>query len=225
MTSGLRRLLIPGVTTLIMLGVLIGLGTWQVNRLLWKTRILNDIALAETQPARPLTGAPDPFTKVQVTGRPRPGPTALFGAEVRTTPTGPTLGARLIVVLDRPGDAPVLVDRGWVSTGRPPPPTPDSLTLEAFVHPGNAASLFSAADDLVNRRFYTLDPRVIAIALGVPDAAPFVLVALGPHGVPDPARHLPRPPNNHLIYAATWYGFAVTLAIIFILWARKGHPT
>ena len=50
------------------------------------------------------------------------------------------------------------------------------------------------------------------------------LVALGPapsQGYPDPAKHLPRPPNDHLQYALTWYGFAATLLVIFFLYARK----
>jgi len=217
--------------TLLMLAVLIGLGTWQVNRLLWKTRILEDIARAETAPAQALPAIPQPFAKVQVTGRPRPGATALFGAEVRPTPTGADMGARLIIVLDRMDGPPVLVDRGWVPTRYPPPASPDSLTVTGYVHPGDSPSLFSAADDVAARRFYTLDPRAIGTALGVQDALPFVLVALGPApsatpvppGIPDPARHLPRPPNNHLIYAATWYGFAATLVVIFFLWARKGR--
>jgi surfeit locus 1 family protein len=42
-----------------------------------------------------------------------------------------------------------------------------------------------------------------------------------PEHYPDPARHLPRPPNNHLSYAITWYGLAIALVVIFILWARK----
>lgn len=213
----------PGLMTLAMLGVLIGLGTWQVSRLLWKTQILREIASAEAGPARALTAEPAPFAKVEVTGRPRAEPTALFGAEVRPTPTGAQMGARLIVVLDRPEGAPVLLDRGWIATRQPPPPAPDSLTVAGYVHPGDTASLFSAADDLASRRFYTLDPRAIAAALGVPEAMPFVIVALGPPGTPDPARHLPRPPNNHLIYAVTWYGFAVTLVVIFFVWARRGR--
>jgi surfeit locus 1 family protein len=32
---------------------------------------------------------------------------------------------------------------------------------------------------------------------------------------------LPRPPNNHLLYAITWYGLAVALLVIFYLYARK----
>lgn len=223
MTQRAGRLLIPGLMTLAMLGVLIGLGSWQVSRLLWKTRILSEIAQAEAGPANPLTTTPAPFAKVQVTGRPRPEPTALFGAEVRPTQAGSQMGARLIVVLDRADGAPVLLDRGWIATRQVPPPVPDSLTVVGYVHPGETASLFSATDDLVNRRFYTLDPRAIAAALGAPEALPFVIVALGPAGTPDPARHLPRPPNNHLIYAVTWYGFAVTLVVIFIVWARRGR--
>ena len=38
---------------------------------------------------------------------------------------------------------------------------------------------------------------------------------------PDPARDLPRPLNNHLSYAITWYGLAIALVVMFVLWARK----
>jgi surfeit locus 1 family protein len=38
---------------------------------------------------------------------------------------------------------------------------------------------------------------------------------------PTPAQHLPRPPNNHLSYVITWYGLAVSLAVIFGVWVRK----
>ena len=34
-------------------------------------------------------------------------------------------------------------------------------------------------------------------------------------------RTLPRPPNNHLPYAITWYGLAIALLVIFALYARK----
>ena len=55
-------------------------------------------------------------------------------------------------------------------------------------------------------------PPAIGAALGLRQVAPFILVAMGsapPERYPDPARHLPRPPNNHLSYAITWYGLAV----------------
>jgi len=164
---------------------------------------------------------------VQVTGRLRPAPTALFGAEVRTVQRGPEMGARLIAILDRVDAPPILIDRGWVPTERDRPiDQPETeLTIDGFVHPGDTASWFSATDDIAGRRFYTLDPKVIAAALGLTRAESFLIVALGPTpaaGWPDPAKHLPQPPNNHLVYALTWYGFAITLVVIFIVWARKG---
>lgn len=223
-----RRLLLPGLMTALMLAVLVGLGTWQVQRLLWKTAVLGEITRAEAAPAIDLPAtaapfAPAPFSKVRVNGQLRPAPTALMGAEVRTLPAGPTMGARLIAVLDRPPARPLLVDLGWVP-GKATPTLPTGpVTIEGFVHPGETASWFSASDDRAQRHVYTLDPLVLADLLGAP-AEPFVLVALGPSppgGWPDPARHLPRPPNNHLIYAATWYGFALTLVIIFAVWAIR----
>jgi surfeit locus 1 family protein len=220
------RLLVPGLSTLAMLIVLLGLGSWQVERLAWKRDLLAQIAQAEAQPAVPLPAEPPPFAKVRVEGRLRDDLAALYGAEGRELRNGPQMGGQLIVPLQRPGADPVLVDRGWVpAVRRQPITTPaGSTAVEGYVRPAERAGLFSATDDPAMRRFYTLDPQAIGAALGLGRVAPFVLVAIGPmpaEGYPDPARHLPRPPNNHLQYAITWYGLAVALLVIFSLYARK----
>jgi len=220
--------------TAVMLVTLLGLGTWQVNRMMWKADILAAIALAERAPPVPLGPAPPRFARVRAEGVFHPV-TALYGAEVRTVATLPTGGARLLAVLQRDGAAPVLVDRGWVPVGHPagpPPPMPaEPASVEGYVRPSDSAGPFAATDDLANRRFFTLDPATIGPALGIPNLAPFILVALGPAGSPnvgnpsmanpDPARTLPRPANNHLAYAITWYGLAAGLLVIFALYARK----
>ena len=117
-TSAYRRFLVPGLSTLIMLVVLLGLGTWQVYRLQWKEGILARIAAAEAAPAVPLGPDPAPYTKVSVTGRFRFDQAAAFGAEVRDTRTGPTMGFYQIVPLDREDAPTILVDRGWVPQKR-----------------------------------------------------------------------------------------------------------
>src|SRR6185312_5373130 len=222
-----RRLLVPGIMTAVMLAVLIGLGTWQVYRLRWKEGVLDRIAKAEASPPVPLMPVPSPYAKVEVTGRFMPDLTAQFGAEVRDTAAGTQLGTRLIEPLQRPGAPPVLVDRGWVPVNRRQPVDQPNgtVTVVGYVHPADKASWFSAPDDPAARQFYTLDPAAIAAALGLPKVEPFILVALGePHAGqwPEPARHLPRPPNNHLSYVITWYGLALALVAVFIVWARKG---
>ena len=117
----LRRLLWPGVMTAAMLAVLLGLGTWQVERLHWKQDVLSQIARAEAAPAVPLPDAPEPYTKVKATGHLRDDLSASYGAEVRDTPAGTQLGTQLIVPLELDDGIAILVDRGWVPDRRPRP--------------------------------------------------------------------------------------------------------
>jgi surfeit locus 1 family protein len=209
-----------------MLAVLVGLGTWQVYRLHWKEGILAQIQTAEASPAVPLAREPAPFTKVSVTGRFRFDLAVQFGAEVRDTNAGPTMGSFQIVPLEREDAPPILVDRGWVPQKRPAPlDDPNGLvTVTGYVRQEETPHWFSPRDDETARQFYTLDPPAIGAAIGIPDLVPFTLVALGPSAAgsyPQPAEHLPRPPNNHLSYVITWYGLAFSLVVIFGLWSRK----
>ncbi|HUN43932.1 MAG TPA: SURF1 family protein, partial [Acetobacteraceae bacterium] len=222
----MRRLLGPGLIALAMLAILIGLGTWQIYRLHWKEGILAQIARAEAAPPVPLHGDPTPFTKVAVTGRLRADLSASYGDDVRDMPAGPVMGSFLIQPLERPGHPPLLVDLGWVPQHPPAPiaQPPGETTIVGFVHQGEKPGFFAAGDDPAARAFYTLDPQKIGASLGLPHVAPFILVAMGPappQRWPDPARHLPRPPNNHLNYAITWYSLAITLVVMFVIRARK----
>jgi surfeit locus 1 family protein len=222
----LRRLLWPSITAIVMFVILIGLGTWQIQRLHWKEQILSAIDRAQEAPAVPLPAQPAPFMKVQVSGHLRADLSALYSVEVRTTPAGPELGAQLLEPLERIGAPDILVDRGWVPLKRAAPlaEPPGTVTIQGFVRPAAKPNWFTPADDVATRQFYTLDPARIGTALGLTQVAPFTLVALGPpppERYPEPARELPRPPNNHLSYAITWYGLAAALLVIFTRWARQ----
>jgi surfeit locus 1 family protein len=217
---GVRRLLLPLLVTLPVLALLLGLGTWQVERLAWKTDLIARIAAAEAAPPVPLTGAPAPLAKVEAVGRFDHGREALLGLEVR----GAVLGARLLTPLLREGAPPVLVDRGWVplqrgdAVARPA----GEQRVTGWVRPAESAGFAAARDDVAGRHFHTFDPAAIGAALGLPAVAPFGLVVLGPGpGLPDPARTLPRPTNNHLGYVITWYGTAAALIGVFLVWARR----
>ena len=210
----------------VILIVLLGLGTWQIYRLHWKEGILARIATAESVPAVPLGSDPAPYTKVSATGRFRFDLAAQFGAEVRDTQAGPTMGFYQIVPLERVGAPTILVNRGWIPQKRQAALDDPSgeVTVTGYLRPGETSRWFSAADDVAARQFFTLDPEVMGRAVGESDVLPFTLVALGSgpkNAYPAPARYLPRPPNNHLSYAMTWYGLALVLVVVFVVWARK----
>ena len=218
-----RPILSAGLATAAALAILISLGVWQLHRLHWKQGLLAQIDAAEHAPPRELTATTPPlFTRVTVQGVFRGDKAALYGAEVR----GMHMGAQEIEVLERPGDRPVLVMLGWVATdtGRVPP-VAGPATVTGYVRVPEAGSFLSAADDLEGRHFYTLNPTTIGASLGHADVEPFTLVAMGAPGrwqaAPQPAETLPRPVNNHLQYALTWFGLGAALLGVFGVWAFK----
>lgn len=238
------RLLVPAISTAVMVAIMLALGIWQVQRLAWKRDLLARIDAAEAAPPVPLP--PDAisvreFAKVSATGTFQAARHALYGVDVRQTRAGQALGARLIVPLDRPGGLPLLVDLGWVPTDRPlPAPPAGPVSVTGYLRTPDHAGSFAAADDAGKARFFTLDPAAIGRALGLEGVAPFVLVALGPARAagqrdgqpdgppdgalyPDPARALPRPPNDHLQYAITWFGLAIVLMAVFAAYVRKAR--
>jgi surfeit locus 1 family protein len=219
-SRGPRRLILPLIVTLPVLLVLLYLGTWQAQRLGWKAGILARIDAAEAGPAQPIPTTPTPFTRVEAAGRFDHARESLLGLEVR----GAMLGARLVTPLLREGAPAILVDRGWVPVepGRAIDRPEGDTRVTAWVRPTERAGRFSATDDPAARRFYTFDPAAIGPALGLPQVAPFALVALGDApGLPQPDRRMPRPSNNHLGYAITWYGLAAALVGVFAVWARR----
>ena len=227
-----RRLLIrglvgPALGSLFLFIVLIGLGVWQVHRLHWKDHLLAALDQAESQPALPLTSHPRPFEKVKVSGH-WSSAIAHYGVEVRDTPQGPRMGSQLVVPLLRPNAPAVLSVLGWQADGVSYPLPPGEVQLTGYVRPPEHRRWFSAGDNPVTARFFTLDPYEISKTLAV-DAEPFTLVVLQDEDLknqglsfePVAATRLPRPLNNHLSYALTWFGLAATQLVVFGIWVRR----
>ena len=224
-----RRIWLPILTSLPVLAALLWPGTWQVQRLHWKTDMLARITAAEAGPPVPLTGSAEPYAKVLAIGRLDHGREVLLGVEVR----GTALGGHLVTPLLRDGAPPLLVDRGWVplerDRGLERPEGEVSVT--GYIRGVDTRDWNSPKDDAAGRRFYVFDPAAIGAALGLPPPAPFGLVALARPGapaglLPAAAASLPRPDNPHLGYAITWYGLAAALVgvLIAFLLRRDREP-
>lgn len=215
------------------LAVLVGLGTWQVQRLGWKAGLLEQLAVAQAGPPQPAL-SPTPFAHIIATGRFRHDLEILLGSEVR----GPVLGAALVTPLEREGVPALLVERGWVPLDRAGVERPDGfVTVQGYMRPAEPAGWLAAADSPAQRRFHSFDPPVIGAALGL-TVAPFGLTVVRPGvarpegglgstpapnqgSVPSPATSFPRPNNPHLGYAITWFGLALAWTAIFALWISR----
>jgi len=226
------------VATALALVLLLGLGTWQVERLHWKEALLARIAALQAAPAQPAasvlqrlaTGGDVDFTRVvaDCPGLPAAPFLELYGLRQGQA------GVRLVSAC-RVAAGPyqsVLVDRGFMPDTVAARPAVDAAAAAPFRLVGvlrrpDRRNLFSPP----NRpgHWFTRDIPAMAAALRAPAPAPVFLFAETPTNPELPAL-APAPvpadiPNRHLEYALTWYGLAAALAGVYaamLLKRRKG---
>lgn len=220
----------PTLTTLLGLALLVGLGTWQLQRLAWKTDL---IAAAETglaQPPQPLAGSTEPlqaldFRRITVRGRYLHDAAFALGVSAVAGQTG----ARLVTPLQLEDGRMLLVDRGWLPDDLLPPHVPAGLkpggTVErtgvARYRAGVPRPWFAPADQPQTRRWFAWDLAAMEQALGIP-LLPIVLVleeSEGPAGLPRAEQVRVDFRNDHLGYAITWYGLAAALLAVYLLFS------
>jgi surfeit locus 1 family protein len=218
-------LLWPGLGTAVVLAVLVLLGTWQVQRLAWKNAWIAQLRAAEAAPPEPLPARiADPaalaFRRFTATGSFAHDKAVIVGIAERNR----QIGAFLATPLLRADSEPLWVVRGWV----PYPPVPavpepaGEVSVTGFLMLPERRGWFTPDDKPAERRFWAVQPGVMAEAVGLTPPAPFALAALGTGAdLPLPQRRPPQPRNDHLGYAITWFGLAAALAGFFVFWARS----
>lgn len=239
-------LVVPGMAALAVLAVLIGLGTWQLSRLAWKEGLIAQVETRARGPAVPLPEAvrwpamsagADDYRHVAVTGTFDHAREAYLyhvaGDSRRPDPNRPRgQGFFVMTPLVTAEGAVVLVNRGFVPTDRRDPATraegqaAGPVTLTGLIRFPEERSALAAADDPARRTFYTRDVAAMARAMGLAPArvAPFSIDADRldvPGGLPQGGETALTFPNRHFEYAMTWYGLALTLVGVFIVFARQ----
>ena len=216
------------VATAVSLMILLALGTWQLQRLHWKTDLIARIEATRAAPPRPIGQVPlTPayrFTRVTLDC---PGLATAKYVELYALKEG-VAGSRLVSLCTYAPDRPaILVDRGFVAdavSARPAVTASDApLHITGILRDGTKPGPFTppARDG----RFYATDIPAMAVALGA-SRHPDVMVvaetssnpdwkALTPTGVPTDI------PNRHLEYALTWYGLAAALVGVYVALLRR----
>jgi surfeit locus 1 family protein len=236
-------LLWPALLTIIGTVVLAMLGTWQLTRMAEKRAFIERLAAqAAGQPAAMPASSTwarlDPaaldLTRVTASGSYVEGPFA----SVRTTIASGGPGTRQLSGFGRwifqgfrlADGGVILVNRGFVPESRlgAIAPATGAATLTGYLRAPESRGSFTPDDLPAQREFYTRDPGAIAAALNLP-AAPFYLEAerqgdgLTPPAGVDATELIARIPDNHLQYAVTWYGLALTLIGVFAAFAWQGR--
>lgn len=233
------RVLLVGLGLLACAG-LFSLGVWQVHRLAWKEALIARVdarlreapaPLPETARWPALTRDADEYRRTAVQGRYDFSHQVLVRAS-----TALGAGWWVLTPLQAPQGAWVLVNRGFVPPemkGQVPQGAPEAAVtgLLRFTEPGGG---FLQANVPAQGRWYSRDVAAIAAAQGLQGpVAPFfldaqALTAADRSAWPRPGLTVIQFPNNHLVYALTWFALGAGLAgaIGWLLWDgwRRRRP-
>lgn len=224
------------VGLLAVLAVLLGLGTWQVQRLNWKTDLIHRVETRLAAEPAPAPGpdrwagvtAADEYLRVRLSGRFINDKEALV---VASTERGP--GYWVLTPLVQADGTTVIVNRGFVAGEQRAPATraagaiEGNATVVGLLRLSEADRWILRANDPSADRWYRRDPAALAKVRGLDRVAPFFVDAdATPNAGGWPVGGLTRVSfnNHHLVYAITWYALALlaALALAFILHTEFG---
>lgn len=210
---------------LIAFAILVALGVWQIERRAWKLALIDRVEQRVHAPAQPvpspaswptISAANDEYRHVRVSGRFLHDRETLVQA---VTEEGP--GYWVLTPLKRSDGTLVLINRGFVPSERRDASTrrggnPDGqVEITGLIRMTEPKGGFLRDNAPQHNRWYSRDVAAIAAARGLHDVAPFFVdadagsqIAGGPIG----GLTVIRFPNNHLIYALTWFALAFMLA-------------
>lgn len=226
-----RPTLWPTLFTVPAMIVLIGLGTWQVERLHWKENLITTRNARATRAAIPLpSDTADPagyeFSKTRATGR------FLHDKEMYLTARSlnGNVGYHIVTpFIENDGQA-ILIDRGWIPIERKDPATraagqvQGAVAVEGLLRGSQKKNWLVPDNEPQNNVWFYIDVPAMAKWSGLEHARPYFIEA-GPAanagGYPIGGQSQLELPNNHLQYAITWYSFAISLAVIYFLYHRN----
>ncbi|MCF3933503.1 SURF1 family protein [Acuticoccus sp. M5D2P5] len=225
--------------------ILIGLGTWQMQRLAWKEAL---IAAATDRPQSPAKAPPGPdawrtfdldqwnYQRVRLTGT--FGPNEAHSWIALSEPHGPIGGPGDFVVAPFTTEEgwSVLVNRGFVPEAKKDPATrPGSeppegvVTIEGIIRRDDTPNTFTPDPDLEKNRFFGRHIATMApyLGLSLENTAPYSIDLVAEEtpagGLPQAGESVVTFRNPHLQYALTWYGIAAALVGVVgvVLWRRR----
>jgi cytochrome oxidase assembly protein ShyY1 len=228
-----RGLFVPAAVTLAALAVLLGLGTWQLERKAWKEDLIAklELRLNEAPVALPPPGqwgamTPDSweFTRVRVRVQFLKQSDALVytsGSAIRDDVK--TAGYFVFSPALGPDGKQLVVNRGYVPA-RAYPAAGGVIEIVGAVRFPEQPSWFVNAHDAAGDIWTVRAPDLMAKVKGWGQVAPFYIEQESPvpaGGLPHPAPLKIMLRNEHLQYAITWFGLAAVLIVMLALWAIR----
>ena len=225
-------LVVPSLTTLVALAILLALGTWQLQRKVWKEALLRDITQRAAQSPLDIgdqlfAAPPKPYTRVRLVGRFLHDKERFWFADGRLGS-----GFHVFTPFEMAQGNIVWVNRGYIPAALKNPATRTAAQVEGLisvvglVREAGERNAFTPANDVAHNVWYWRDMTALSASAFTPEVktAPVMVdleaAPVDKDGWPQAGTALVSLPNRHLEYAVTWYGLAATLIGVFFAFAR-----
>ena len=222
-----RPLLWPSIFSVIIFTILFSFGTWQVKRLFWKEALIERYTTqSQSNPIKnpsKLDSSINEFKSVEFTG------SLLHKNEIYIT--GKTYegiaGFHVITPFELNNNKIILINRGWVSEGyRNPEKRKFSLVegqilIKGIIRYPQKKGYFVPENDGKNGFWFTIKPNEIINFLNLTSNKVinnYYIDALRQGEkltLPIGVTGKPKLRNQHLSYAVTWYGLALSLLFVY----------
>lgn len=222
----MRRLIFPLLLGVLGVVVLLGLGTWQLQRLAWKEGILNQIDSRIAAAPVALPAAPDSvedrYLPVMVAGD-------ATGEELHVLTSGDGAGYRVIAAFETEDARRIMIDLGFAELdAKNTVRAADGLRVTGNLHWPEEVDGWTPTPDLGANIWFARDVPAMAQAL---NAEPVLVVARQIDGAAFDVNPLPintaSITNDHLNYAITWFLLAIVWAAMsgFLIYrVAAAHP-
>lgn len=225
-----RPTLVPTLFTIPAVLIMLALGTWQVERLEWKTdlnaeRTARFAAAPIDLPDQGGDAAALEFRRARVAGVFLHEREMYLGARSLNN----VLGFHVITPLALADGSQVLVDRGWVPLDRKLPESrmagqlAGRVRIQGVIRSGGRKSRFVPDNRPEENFWYFVDIPAMAAHAGLEAVAPYYIEAgeaALPGGLPIGGQTRITLRNTHLSYVIIWYALALALAVIYLVYHR-----
>ena len=209
------------VTAVILVGFMVGLAVWQLQRLQWKTDLLAEMDAHMAAPPVPMPetlGDKKDWEYRRVTLAGAYDYAHEFLIQPRTLDG--RIGYHMVVPFKRASGGTVLVNRGWIadeflkSADRPR----GIQQIEGILQYPEK-STFTPDNMPAKNGWFWIDTNALGTAAGVTGVAPAVVVIANktPGVYPTGGKLRIEIPNDHKQYAIFWFSMAAVLAFIWFL--------
>ncbi|WP_299930122.1 SURF1 family protein [uncultured Pelagimonas sp.] len=218
----MKRLIAPLLIGLIGATILVALGTWQIQRLSWKSDILAEID-------QKIAGDPQPLPRVISPSEQRYMPVTMAGTIetgalfvlVSVKRRGP--GWRVISPFTTDDGRRVLLDRGFVPTdAKGAPLATGPATVLGNMHWPDDRNSSTPDNDITNNTWFARDIQQMAETL---DTEPLLVITRELSPADKGMTPLPVDSsgvaNDHLQYAVTWFSLAGIWILMTGVWIRR----